>query len=182
MKKELKVGIVIADSDEYAPLKDKAAELSAQREDFYSREGLSFSFKEGDKTVKVHVLLSGIGMVNAAVAATALCTEGCDLILNAGLSGGISGISRGELMIATEYIEHDFDLTPLGYPLCKKPGQDYIYYSDKNLVAYLESIFCGIKKGVAVSGDSFISDSGKKEFLKNVFNTVRAFKNSRFTT
>ncbi len=172
MKKELKVGIVIADSDEYAPIKEKIAELSAEKADFYSREGLSFCFKEGEKTVKVHVLLSGIGMVNAAVAATALSMEGCEVMLNAGLSGGISGISRGELMIATEYIEHDFDLTPLGYPLCKKPGQDYIYYSDERLVALLQKTFKGIKKGVAVSGDSFISDSSKKEFLKTEFGAM----------
>jgi adenosylhomocysteine nucleosidase len=172
MKKELNVGIVVADSDEYAPIKDKIAELSAKENNFFSREGLSFSFKEGDKTVNVHILLSGIGMVNAAVAATKLCLEGCDIILNAGLSGGISGISRGELMIATEYIEHDFDLTPLGYPLCKKPGQDYIYYSDERLVSLLENTFKGIKKGVAVSGDSFISDNEKKEFLKTEFNAM----------
>ncbi len=172
MKNELKVGIVIADSDEYAPIKEKVSELAAEKADFHSREGLSFSFKEGNKTIKVHVLLSGVGMVNAAVAATALSMEGCDIMLNAGLRGGISGIARGELMIATKYIEHDFDLTPLGYPLCEKPGQDYVYYSDERLVALLEKNFKGIKKGVAVSGDSFISDSAKKEFLKTEFKAM----------
>ncbi len=172
MKKELKVGIVIADSDEYAPIKDKIAELKAREANFYFREGLSFEFKENEKTVKAHIVNCGVGMVNAAAVTTALCNEGCDVILNAGLSGGISGISRGELMIATEYIEHDFDLTPLGYKLCQKPGQDYIYYSDKRLVTLLEKTFKGIKKGVAVSGDSFISDSKKKDFLKTEFGAM----------
>ena len=34
MKNELKVGIVVADSDEYAPIKDKIAELGAKKADF----------------------------------------------------------------------------------------------------------------------------------------------------
>ena len=106
MKNELKVGIVVADSDEYAPIKDKIAELGAKKADFYAREGLSFEFKEKDKTVKVHIVNCGVGMVNAATVTTALCLEGCEVILNAGLSGGISGISRGELMLATDCIEH----------------------------------------------------------------------------
>ena len=172
MKNELKVGIVVADSDEYAPIKDKIAELGAKKADFYAREGLSFEFKEKDKTVKVHIVNCGVGMVNAATVTTALCLEGCEVILNAGLSGGISGISRGELMLATDCIEHDFDLTPLGYKLCQKPGQEYLYHADGRLLTLLENTFKGIKKGVAVSGDCFISDGNKKEFLKSEFGAM----------
>ena len=172
MKNEINVGIIIADSDEYAPLREKAESLLAERKDFYSREGLSFTLLENDKKINVHVLLCGIGMVNAATCATALCTEGVEVILNAGLSGGINGVARGELMLATEFVEHDFDLTPLGYPMCKKPGQEYIYYSDKELIDILKKTFPGIKCGVAASGDSFISDDIKKEFLKTEFNAM----------
>jgi hypothetical protein len=46
MKNELKVGIVIADSDEYAPIKDKIAELGAKKADFYAREGLPSSLRK----------------------------------------------------------------------------------------------------------------------------------------
>ncbi len=172
MKNELKVGIVIADSDEYAPIKERITELNAKEANFYSREGLSFELKEDAKTVKAHIVNCGVGMVNAATVTTALCAEGCEVILNAGLSGGISGIARGELMLATDCIEHDFDLTPLGYKLCQKPGQEYIYRADERLLGLLGDTFKGIKKGVAVSGDSFISDSVKKEFLKTEFGAM----------
>ena len=56
MKNELKVGIVIADSDEYLPIKDKIDELGAGQANFYTREGLSFEFKQDGKTVKAHIV------------------------------------------------------------------------------------------------------------------------------
>lgn len=172
MKDILKIGIVIADEDEYAPLRDRVEELNAQRSDFYSREGHTFYFESANKKVLVHTVLCGIGMVNAAAAATFLANEGCEIILNSGLSGGISGISKGEIMIGTRYIEHDFDLTPLGYPMCKKPLQNYIYNADEELVRVISDIYPAMKKGVAVSGDSFISDNDKKEFLKREFGAM----------
>lgn len=172
MKDTLKIGYIVADEDEYAPLRSMADRLSAVRADFYKREGHTFSFKKGEKTVLVHAVLCGVGMVNAAAAATYLTLTGCDIILNSGLSGGISGIKRGELTVGTEYIEHDFDLTPLGYPMCKKPLQNYIYKADNALLDVLTDIYPEMKRGVIVSGDCFISSDEKKSFLKNTFNAM----------
>lgn len=172
MKEILKVGYIVADEDEYAPLRNLVEKLKAKRSDFYSREGHSFSFGKEGKTVEVQTVLCGVGMVNAAAAATYLATKGMDIILCSGLSGGISGIKRGELTIGTEYIEHDFDLTPLGYELCKKPLQKYVYTADDNLLSILCDIYPDLKRGVIVSGDSFIGDNSKKEFLKNAFGAM----------
>lgn len=172
MKEILKVGYIVADEDEYAPLRNMAKSLNAKRSDFYSREGHIFSFEKYGKKVEVQTVLCGIGMVNAASAATYLSGKEMDIILCSGLSGGISGIKRGELTVGTEYIEHDFDLTPLGYELCKKPLQKYIYEADGNLLDVLCDIYPDLKRGVIVSGDSFISDNNKKEFLKNTFDAM----------
>ncbi len=172
MKNLLKIGYIVADEDEYAPLRNMADELSAQRKDFFGREGHSFSFEKSGKRIEIHSVLCGIGMVNAAAAATYLAIEGCDLMINSGLSGGISGIRRGELTVGTEYIEHDFDLTPLGYELSQKPLQNSIYKADENLVNVLCDIYPDLKRGVAVSGDSFISDENKKNYFKNTFGAM----------
>ncbi len=172
MKDLLKIGYVVADEDEYAPLRNMTQTLMAQRSDFFGREGHKFSFKNGGRTIEVHSVLCGIGMTNAASAATFLALEGCDIIINSGLSGGISGIRRGELTVGTEYIEHDFDLTPLGYKPCQKPLQNYIYKADDELVNVLCRIIPELKMGVAVSGDSFISDEEKKNYLKSNFSAM----------
>ncbi|MEE0927958.1 MAG: 5'-methylthioadenosine/S-adenosylhomocysteine nucleosidase [Acutalibacteraceae bacterium] len=172
MKDTLKIGYVVADEDEYAPLRGMAGQLSACRRDFFAREGHVFSFEKDNRTIQVHAILCGIGMINATAATTYLATQGCDIIINSGLSGGISGIRRGELTVGTEYIEHDFDLTPLGYKPCQKPLQNYIYKADEDLVNVLCDIFPVLKRGVAVSGDSFISDEAKKNYLKNTFGAM----------
>ncbi len=172
MKNELKIGYIVADEDEYAPLRELAVSLSASRADFYKREGHIFSFVNSDKKITVHSVLCGIGMVNAAAAATFLALEGCDIIVNSGLSGGISGVKRGDLTIGTKYIEHDFDLTPLGYKPCQKPLQNYVYTADENLIEAFCAIYPELKKGVAVSGDSFIASEEKKNFFKNEYQAM----------
>ena len=172
MNNQLKIGYVVADEDEYVPLRKAAETYLAERCDFYSREGHLFRFTKEDKTIIVHTVLCGVGMVNAAAAATYLAGQGVDIILCSGLSGGISGIRRGELTVGTEYIEHDFDLTPLGYEMCKKPGQKYVYEADKDLVKVLCDIYPELKPGVIVSGDCFVGDNNKKEFLKTRFNAM----------
>lgn len=172
MKELLRVGYIVADEDEYAPLRNMTDKLSLTRADFYSREGHVFSFEKEGKRVEVHSVLCGVGMVNAAAAATFLAGEGVDIILCSGLSGGISGIKRGELTIGTEYIEHDFDLTPLGYEMCKKPLQKYVYSADENLLNVMCDIYPELKRGVIVSGDCFIGDNNKKTFLKETFNAM----------
>ena len=172
MKEVLKIGYIVADEDEYAPLRSFADKYMATRSDFYSREGHLFTFSQDGKTIVVHSVLCGVGMVNAAAAATYLAGEGVDIILCSGLSGGISGIKRGELTIGTRYIEHDFDLTPLGYEMCKKPLQKYIYEANDMLTDILCEIYPELKRGVIVSGDCFVGDNTKKQFLKNTFDAM----------
>ena len=172
MKEVLKIGYIVADEDEYAPLRIAAGKYSAKRCDFYSREGHLFAFEKDGKTITVHSILCGIGMVNASAAATYLAGQGVDMLLCSGLSGGISGIKRGELTVGTKYIEHDFDLTPLGYEMCKKPLQKYVYEADSKLLDILCDIFPELKRGVVVSGDCFVGDNTKKEFLKNTFDAM----------
>ena len=159
----MKIGLVIADESEYIMLRKKAENEGAERVDFYTREG--HIFKLGDN-IEVHSVLCGVGTVNACAAATFLVMNGCKAVLSFGLSGGISGISKNEFMVGTEYIEHDFDLTPLGYRPCEKPLQDYIYKGDQRLIEKFQASYPFIKKGVVVSGDSFICDNSKRDFFK----------------
>ena len=171
MKDTIKLGVVVADECEYAPLREMGLQ-GFKRADFYKREGHTFEFSKQGKKIIVHTVLCGIGMVNAAAAATFLAQDKCDIILNTGLSGGISGIAKNELTIGDKYIEHDFDLTPLGYEPCQKPLQNYIYSGDKDLINLFSDLYPQIKVGVAVSGDSFVSDNAKRDFLKNTFNAM----------
>jgi adenosylhomocysteine nucleosidase len=97
---------------------------------------------------------------------------GCDYILNYGLSGGISGICRDELSLCDRFLEHDFDLTGIGYKLCEKPGQKYIYNADQKLLDLAKTVVPNAKLGTAVTGDRFVCDSVLRDLLKNEFNAM----------
>lgn len=164
-----RIGLIIADESEYVILRSIADKLGAKRRDIFTREGHEFAL--GEETL-VHSVLCGVGMVNAAAAASYLAAEGCDAMFNFGLSGGISGISKNEFMVGSEFIEHDFDLTPLGYEPCEKPLQEFVYKADGRLIKTATELYPFIKTGVAVSGDSFICDDGKRNYLKDKFNAM----------
>ena len=161
-----KIGIIVADDGEYTPLAEKLE--NSENVGFFGRE--CRTFKIGDNTV--YALLCGIGKVNAAAAAMYLYSKGCDTILNYGYSGGISGVKKGDIVINDSFMEHDFDLVCLGYKLCEKPGQEYIYSADKAIVAKLQKIYPSATLGRAVSGDCFVSDDKLRNTLKNDFGAV----------
>ena len=128
MEKIKKIGIIVADSDEFAPLEENIKRGKYTEKTFLKRRIIEF--KIGD--TELCAMLCGIGKVNAAAGAAHLVDIGCEIILNYGLSGGISGVRRGEICLCTEFLEHDFNLTTIGYKPCEKPGQEsFVYNSDK---------------------------------------------------
>lgn len=169
---KLKIGIVIADTDEYKPLTECIENGEFEPFSFLGRTGHKFEIETSTGKAEVISLLCGIGKVNATAAATHFVDLGCDIILNYGLSGGVSGIGRGELCICSRFLEHDFDLTGIGYKPCEKPQQKYIYEANTALTKLCEGIVPDVKKGTAVSGDSFICDEEVRLKLKNEFGAM----------
>ena len=161
----LKIGLVVADGDEYKPV---AALKDAVPYTEFFRTGHCFRAGEAQVTA----LLCGIGKVNAAAAAMHLADIGCDVIVNFGLSGGISGVKRGDLCVPERFLEHDFDLTGIGYAPCEKPGQKYIYQADERLLALVKSLFDDVKTGTAVTGDRFVCSAKERDFLCTEFDAV----------
>ncbi|MBR6532812.1 MAG: 5'-methylthioadenosine/S-adenosylhomocysteine nucleosidase [Clostridia bacterium] len=170
--KDLKIGIIAADIDEYKPFEAQIEKGDFENYSFLKRKGHKFIVKKGENRAEVIAILCGIGKVNATAAAMHLVDIGCDIIMNYGLSGGISAISRGEITTPDKFIEHDFDLSGIGYALCEKPLQEYIYTADKNLLEIAKNVICHLKLGTAVSGDHFICDSGVRDTLKSNFNAM----------
>lgn len=165
----LKIGVVIADLDEYKPIYTYAQKYNAEDIFIANRQGHLFNIEIEGKQIQIKTILCGIGKVNAAAAATALCEQGCIVILNYGLSGGISGVARNDISVPTSFLEHDFDLTGIGYKPCEKPGQDYIYRSDNFVNDIILSVFKDAKTGVAVTGDRFIQNDTERNYLSKQF-------------
>ena len=169
---EVKIGIIVADIDEYKPFSEKIEQGEFSEYSFLGRKGHKFLVKGNLKNAQVISILCGIGKVNAAAAAMHLVDIGCDYILNYGLSGGVSGIRRGEITAPNKFLEHDFDLSGIGYKLCEKPLQKYIYNADENLIGIAKKVVPQLKLGTAVSGDHFICDNEVRNNLKENFNAM----------
>ncbi len=164
----LKIGVVIADMGEYRPLSERLQERLQAKETVYGMEKSTFLLNGA----QVVCICSRIGKVNATIAATHLAENGCNVILNFGYSGGISRAPRGAVVLADRFIEHDFDLTPLGYKPCEKPEQDFIYMADPTLLECFVGQLPNAPVGTAVCGDRFICNEADRIRMKNDFDAV----------
>lgn len=169
---ELKIGIVVADDEEYKPLATTIEKGQYESYNFLGRRGHKFFITTEKGRAEVYSILCGIGKVNAATVAAHFATIGCNIILNYGLSGGISGVSKNDLVLCTGFLEHDFDLTGIGYKPCEKPNQEYVYSSSEELNNIFKKIVPNIKGGTAVCGDRFICDKETRDFFKNNYNAT----------
>ena len=163
-----KIGIVVADYDEYAPFVDAMAYAVPKEHKYFNRKAVEFNLGKAN----VICINCGIGKVNAATAAMYLVNMGCTYILNFGLSGGISGVHRGEIVLPDKFLEHDFDLTGIGYKPCEKPSQKYIYDADEKLLAMAKAAIGECQSGTAVCGDRFICNVDDRNFLRDTFSAT----------
>ena len=164
--KDLKIGVIVADSDEYLPLASSIADKKEYK--YFNRNAIAFDLNN----YTVICINCGIGKVNAATAATHLADIGCTYVLNYGLSGGISGVKRGEIVLPDKFLEHDFDLTGIGYKPCEKPSQKYIYDADAMLLVKAQMAVGECKHGTAVCGDRFICNAEDRDFLREMFSAT----------
>ena len=142
-------------------------------------EKAAMTFVKGTLCGKeVVVVRSGIGKVNAAVCAQILVdTFGADTLINTGVAGSLdAAIDIGDIVISTDAVQHDMDVSALGDPVGQVPRMDtFAFPADEKLV---EAAVLANKEanpeiktftGRVVSGDQFISSNEVKERLISVF-------------
>lgn len=172
---KITVGAVFADSMEYAPFLDWAKTQSCKQGQLFGNDCVEVELSFGERKMTIVAVKCGIGKVNAAAATAYLIgVKNARMILNAGLSGAVSGLRREDMIAGESYIECDFDLTAIGYaPGQKCDGQKSLLAADEKLLSYaLESE--GVLKAKCGTGDIFLSDKEKKEFFKNTF-SIQSF-------
>lgn len=124
------------------------------------------------------VVQSGIGKVNMAI-----CTQllidlyEVDMLINTGVAGGLhKDINVGDIVISSDALQHDMDVSGLGYEPGVIPGMETsVFAADPELVSMAREaceivnseIQCFV--GRIVTGDQFISDSKTKAKLVKQF-------------
>ena len=97
-------------------------------------------------------------------------------ILNTGIAGALSDQLRiGDLLISTDAVQHDVDVTTFGYAPGQVPGQAESFVADESLATLAQQASEAVDptrrvlRGRVVSGDQFISSREVKERLVSEF-------------
>ncbi len=140
----------------------------------------SLIFVEGKINGKdVVIAQCGIGKVFAAMCAEAMILNyDLDYILNVGVAGTLSDkLSVGSIAISKSLIQHDMDTSPLGDPIGMISGINIIEIpANKGVIWKVEeavkSLDINYEVGIIASGDQFINDDKKKNYIKNTFDAI----------
>ena len=153
--------------------------IKEQREDVSVTDKAGMSFFEGKWNGNdVVVVRSGIGKVNAAVCAQILVdTFHADAIINTGIAGSLKNeINIGDIVLSTDAIQHDMDAQGFGYAPGVIPQMEVSDFQADEKLIELAKKCCAevcpdiqVFTGRVVSGDQFISDKKKKEWLSSQF-------------
>lgn len=161
-------------------------EVELLRERLLDREDtptLGMDFSAGRLGEKDAVVVKcGIGKVNAAVCAQALIGRfGCTHLINTGVAGSLDpeALDIGDLVVATDCVQHDFSVEPLGYAPGVIPGRDRAeFVADERL----REAACAAAAAVApevravpgrvASGDQFVSREEERRRIVDTFGAL----------
>ena len=169
------IGIIGAMDEEIGILKQNIENCVEE-----TRHGFSF-FTGTMKGKNVTLLKSGIGKVNAAVG-TAILIEKFNPthIINTGSAGGFDmNLNVGDVVISSDVLYHDVDVTAFGYTPGQMAGMPASYTPDARLVEKAETYLNTLEgiqtvSGKIASGDVFMADSARVEAVKKTFPDVKA--------
>ncbi|WP_297937435.1 5'-methylthioadenosine/adenosylhomocysteine nucleosidase [uncultured Campylobacter sp.] len=122
------------------------------------------------------IAYSKIGKVNAALTASAMIEKfGAKKLLFTGVAGALNpNLKIGDMLYATSLMQHDVDITAFGHPHGYVPETSIFIKSDDALNALASSVAAEkgitLKGGIIATGDQFICDNEKKEWIKKIFN------------
>lgn len=171
-EKKHKIGIIGAMDVEVDSLKE-AADVTKTT----TIAGMEFcEGKIGDNYVVI--VKCGMGKVNAGVCANTLIHHfQCEGIINSGVAGSLDNrINIGDIVVSVEAVQHDFDVTPIGFKKGEIPYTEKIAFEADETMRKIavDSIRrsapeIDVFEGRVCSGDQFISSKEQKDRIISEF-------------
>lgn len=162
------LGIIGAMDEEVAKIKEEMTDVTVTTVagmDFYQG-------KLGGRDAVV--VRSGIGKVNAGMCTQILADRfAISAVINTGIAGSLRNeINIGDIVLSTDTVQHDMDASGFGYKVGQIPRVDtYSFPADETLRKLALECNKAVNPeiqaftGRVVSGDQFISDKAKKQWL-----------------
>lgn len=166
------LGIIGAMDEEVAKLKEQLTDVQVE-----TRAAMDF-YKGKLDGKDVVVVRSGIGKVNAAMCAQILADiYKVSGVVNTGIAGSLKAeIDIGDIVLSEDALQHDMDATGFGYAPGQIPRVDTLSFkADEKLICLAKDCCARVNPdihtfvGRVVTGDQFISDKAKKEWLIRTF-------------
>ncbi|MFZ9036361.1 MAG: 5'-methylthioadenosine/adenosylhomocysteine nucleosidase [Francisellaceae bacterium] len=168
----MKIAILGAMAEEITPLLEKLDHYETIN---YANNRYYCGNYHGHELVIAH---SKIGKVFASLTTMVMIEHfGVDLVLFSGVAGGVADeVKVGDLVVAVDTAQHDVDITAFGYEHGFIPLSKTKVTTCPNLLSVAKEaaqhLNIEIKSGTIATGDQFIHDVVKKEFIKTTFNAV----------
>jgi adenosylhomocysteine nucleosidase len=171
----MKIAIIGAMEEEVTLLREN---IEGKKQEIVAGCEFTFGKMHGAEVI---LLKSGIGKVNAAMSTTILLEKyKPDYIINTGSAGGFNPILNvGDAVISSEVRHHDVDVTAFGYEYGQVPQLPAAFLADEKLVAIAEAAAKEITeiqvvKGAIATGDSFMNDPVRVDFIRTKFDNLQA--------
>lgn len=169
------VGIIGAMDVEVALLRDHLAERTTTE-----RAGITFDSGRVGNT-RVVIARCGVGKVSAALCVQVMADVfGVTHVVNTGVAGSLDArINIGDLVVSTDAVEHDMDVTALGYEVGQVPGLATRAFEASPVLreavvaaATQAAPEVGVFEGRVASGDQFVADAATKARIAAQFDAL----------
>lgn len=159
------IGIIVAEEKELIEVKNIMD--SIKEKEIYEK-----IFYIGNiDNIKVVLVKSNVGKVNSSRICQVLIDNfDIELIINVGTAGSVDNrLNIGDIVVANELVQYDFDVTPFGRKLGEIENIGKSIKVHENLLNLFSD---NVYKGVIASGDKFIIDIKEKEKIRNNFKAL----------
>ena len=120
---------------------------------------------------------SKIGKVFSTMTTTIMIEHfGADTLIFTGVAGGLQNMQVGDIMAATATVQHDVDITAFGYSMGHIPSSEVKIKTSEFLLKSVQKVArdldIDLKSGVIATGDQFIHNAAKKDFIVEEFDAL----------
>ena len=160
------IGIIVAEEKELLEVKKIMNNLSERN--IYEKTFYIGSIEEKE----VVLVKSNVGKVNSARVTQMLIDNfDIELVINVGTAGSVdNSLEIGDIVVATELVQYDFDVTPFGRKLGEIENVGESIKVSLDLLKLFDDI--DVRKGIIASGDKFIVNREDKDNIRITFNAL----------
>ena len=168
------IGIIGAMAVEIEEIKKQIVDLVIEE------KGIRTFYKGKIHHQEVVVVLAGIGKVNAAITTSLLIEQyPITTIVNIGVAGGQNGVSHKDVVVSTEVLYHDVDVTSFGtYISGQLPGHKPTFLASQDLIDKTISVLkknqVSYRVGKIATGDQFVTSKQTIQAVNQIYTDIYA--------